>query len=411
MKKIFQYTAIAPNRKHVVGTVSSVSEYEAIAELSSKQRYDVISINYIGDDTSAFIADKKALQPKAKVSAQDVYIFTKEFSLMVEAGIPLERCLTVLSDFQDNLNFKLIIQSIQEELSKGHPLSYAFGKHPAVFTPVYTALLKIGETTGKMPYVLDELTNYLERELNTMRKVKSAMTYPVFVMGSTILVLGLIMVYYLPGFVAFLDGMDGKMPMPTKILISITNIMQNPFIVGGVIMGLLLLYYIYYNFSHTMVGKSLIDTIKLKLPVIGNFYKSLYMWQFSRFFSLMYKSGVDINQILVFTKDIIPNTAYKDTFEECRIQVSEGEPFDLVVRSKQFIPGIFYSFVRLGIETDELAYAMEKVSVIYEDQINLLLETIMTLIEPVFMVLVSVVVGFVVISLFLPMYSLISNMG
>jgi len=408
---VYRYAAINNREKHIYGDIDAYSEQMAL-DLLNKRQYQVLEIYCKGEKHSLRDTVKKFWENTfKKVSDQTLLLFTRELALMLKVGIPMDRAFTTLADFQEDEMMYKTLQTVRTDIRGGLSFSYSTVKHPRVFPPIYRALVEVGEDTGKLPEMLDELAGYQEKELMTKKKVQSALTYPCFVMGSTALILVFMMIYYIPSFTSFLSGLHVKLPIPTQILMVIVRVFQSPGAITTIIISLIVLFYLYYNFSRTMMGRYFVDNTIINLPVIGEFVLMVGFTRFARTFALMYKSGITIDKIIDASKQIIGNEPLKDIFEQCKHEVMEGEAISQAFASKRYIPSLMKSFMLLGEETESIAHSMEKVSEIYDEQIAYRIESFISLLEPVFMAIVAFIVGFVVISLFLPIYSLIANIG
>ncbi len=408
---VYRYAAINNREKHIYGNIDAYSEQMALDLLNTKQ-YQVLEIYCKGEKHSLIETAKKFWENTFKrVNDQNLLLFTRELALMLKVGIPVDRAFTTLADFQEDEMMNKTLQTVKNDIRRGISFSYSTIKHPRVFPPIYRALLEVGESTGKLPEMLEELAGYQEKELMTKKKVQSALTYPCFVMGATTLILIFMMIYYIPSFTSFLSGLHVKLPLPTQILMCIVRVFQSPGAITTIIVGIVVFAYLYYNFSRTMMGRYFVDNTIINLPIIGEFILMVSFTRFARTFSLMYKSGITIDKIIDASRQIVGYEPLKDIFEQCKLEVMEGEAISKAFSSKRYIPSLMKSFLLLGEETESIAHSMEKIAEIYDEQIAYKIESFISLLEPLFMAVVAFIVGFVVISLFLPIYSLISNIG
>jgi len=408
---VYKYTAIDKWEKRVNRSIIASSEQEALDQLN-RQNYNVLAIQCKGKklallemlknvrDTLFFRIDEKAL-----------LLFTRELSLMLKVGIPIDKAFHSLAGYQDDEKLRRVLDDVRIDIMKGLSMSQSVDKHKRVFPIIFRALVEVGEHTGKLTDILDELSDYQEKELMTKKRVISALYYPAFIMGSTIIIITAMMIFYLPEFTGSLEGMHVELPLMTRVLMSIVGIFQSPATITTILVSLAISAYIYYNFTRTMVGRFFVDNLILKIPVLGNLLLLLKLTRFARTFALMYRSGIQIDRVLEVSKDIMENEPLKDLVEQCKAEILSGESIAESFRNKRYIPPMMKSFLTLGEETEEITVAMEKVAEIYDDQIANSVDSLINLLEPVFMALVAFVVGFVVIALFLPIYSLISNIG
>jgi type IV pilus assembly protein PilC len=408
---VYRYAAINQKEKRVHGSIDAKTEQDALDMLNQKQ-YQVLEI-YCKGERNPLIGTLKTIWDEMfkKVKDQDLLLFTRELGLMLKVGIPIDRVFNTLAGLQDDMKLNQVLVVMREDLRRGYSLSGAMRKHPRVFAPIYRTLVEVGEDTGQLDQILDELASYQEKELMTKKRVQSALMYPAFVMGCTAVILTVMMIYYVPSFIKFLEGMNTKLPIPTQVLMIIVHSLQNPGTLTAIVLSLVIGGYVYYNFSRTMLGRFFVDNVKLNLPVFGELLLMLGMARFARTFALMYKSGIQIDKILDSSKDIVDNEPLKDIMEAAKNDIINGESISHAFTGKKYIPTLMKSFLILGDETENVAFSMEKIAEIYDEQIEYRIESLISMMEPVFMATVACIVGFVVLSLFLPIYSLISNMG
>ncbi|MDQ7826627.1 MAG: type II secretion system F family protein [Candidatus Eremiobacteraeota bacterium] len=408
---LYRYAAIDTFNRQRYGSIIASSEQEALDMLNRKQ-YQVREILCQGKHVTLREIYNELLDSTVRrISDETVLLFTRELSLMMRVGIPIDKAFQTLAGYQEDHKMRKVVETIREDIRKGSSITHSVTKHPRVFPPIYRALVEVAEQTGKLSHMLDELANYLERELDTRKKVISALTYPIFVMVSTIFIITGLMIYYIPSFTKFLSGIQVPLPLPTKMLMGIVYLFQSPGALSTIVIILVIAGYLYYNFSRTMVGRFFVDNVKINIPYIGDFLIMVRMTRFTRTFALMYRNGINISKILDASKDIVQNEPLKDILEQCKAEIIHGDSIAESFRTKKYIPSLMKSFIILGEETEDIVFSMEKIAQIYDEQIAYRIECFMNLLEPVFMAIVAVVVGFVILALFLPIYSLISNIG
>ncbi|MGV8125210.1 MAG: type II secretion system F family protein [Candidatus Xenobiia bacterium LiM19] len=408
---VYKYAAVDNNDRKVTGVVEALSEQEALNTLNRRQ-YRVLEILCKGQ--------KNTLRNQLRhfwefcfnrISDHTLVIFTRELSMMLKVGIPMDRAFHTLATYQENERMRGIVSSLREDILKGSSISHSVGKQSSTFPPIFRALVEVGEETGRLPEILQELAEYQEKELMTKKKVASALFYPCFVMISTVLIISLLMVYYVPTFARFLEGMQIKLPVATQFLLFIVKIFQNPGTITTMLIALVIAAYFYFNFTKTLIGRFFVDNVKISIPVLGKLFIMIGMTRFARTFALMYKSGIQIERIIDSTKDVVQIEPLRDIFDQIKMEVMSGESVSSAFSSKKYITPLVKSFLALGEETENIAFSMEKIAEMYDEQIALRIDNFISMLEPVFMALVAMIVGFVIIALFLPIYSMISNIG
>lgn len=407
----FKYVAIDKHDNTVKGSIEAVSKKEATLNLK-EAGLRVVKI----EQAQKRVVLKTKLQDLhedyiQRVSDYEVIHFTRELSLMLRVGIPVTQSFESLAKYQDNSKFKKVILSLKDQISSGHTLARSIGKHPRVFPSIYQTLTEVGETTGRLAEVLHELSRYQEEEYNVRKKVANALFYPLFVMGFTIVIMTGLMIYYIPSFINFLEGMHVELPASTKILMGIVHFFQNPYSVGLLVFGIVLFFFIYYNYSMTVVGRYNIDRVKLAVPMFGEIIMMVNIARFARTCALMYKCGIGIVRIVDLSRKIVESAPIREMFEDCREQITEGMTLSQAIGANPYVSPLMRSFLILGEETGDIVVSMEKIAEIYDDQVAYKIECLISMIEPVFMGVLAIVVGFIGLSLFLPIYSAISSMG
>lgn len=406
----FRYAGLDKQNQPIKGIIYSSSEKEALQVLTRQYNVQKISIE---ERRTVFLTLLNRLREKllVRVSDQSILLFTKELGLMLKSGVPFDKALGTIAKYQEDENLRKIIFAVKADIEGGFLLSRSLMKYRHIFPPIFIAMVQVGEETGRLAEVLGELSLYLEKELNTKKRIISALYYPAFVMGCTAVIITTLMIYYLPQFTTFLDGLSVKLPLATTILLNIIDTIKNPIAIVVILVVLVVAFYLYHSYTLTIVGRYTIDSIILKIPALGNLLFLIMLTRFARTFALMYKSGVQIDRVLEISKEIVQNEVLKDAFNQCIIEIRRGLSIGGAFSLMKFMPSMMKSFLTLGEETGDVVYPMEKISELYDEQVSQKIESLISILEPLFMALVASVVGFVVIALFLPIYSLISNIG
>ena len=408
---VYKYEACDRRGHHVQGTLTAHSEEHALHQLKEKYYKNIEISRHVQQLPPDGIFKKYFYRLTRRVSDQTLLVFTKEVALMLNAGIGFQRAIKVLAGHQKEENMKNVLASIHASISSGCQISYSLEKHQEIFPPIYRALVRIGEASGQLPAILEELYAYQEKGYKMKRKIISALTYPLFVMGSTVVILTALMAYYVPSFTKFLVEMRIQLPVTTRILVTIVSILQSPSTIPILVLIIVVSYYLYHNFKTTLVGRYFLDTVKIRIPIIGEIIILLNMIRFANAFALMYRHGVQILDIVDASARLVQMEPIKDLMIQCRSEISEGMSLSQSLGTKKYIPPLMQSFLLLGEETDDMVTPMEKLSEIYDNQVTYQIDCLISLVEPVFMTFSAILVGFVGLSLFLPVYSVISSMG
>ncbi len=384
---------------------SSEAENEDILRRRlTEQGFTVVDIKQVKGDK------KKKVGGAGGVKAADLSIMCRQFSTMIDAGVNLVRCLGVLAEQASNPRLKAVLNDIRAEVESGQTLTRAMEKYPNVFNRLFVGLVNAGEIGGALEESLQRLSQFLEKDVELRRKVKAAMTYPTIIMGfATIVVLGL-MTFVLPKFMVLFEDLGIKeLPLPTAILKSMSEFMVSKwywailmFVVFMVALKL---------FARTKVGRRMIDRLKLKAPVFGKLNHKVCLARFSRTLSTLLSSGVGILQALETVAGTVSNDIISDAILEARARIREGDRIGEPLAKSSLFPPMVVQMVSIGEESGALDSMLGKVADFYEDEVDAALASLTSAIEPVLIVALGGVVGFIVIALFLPLISIIQNLS
>ncbi len=342
--------------------------------------------------------------PGNRVSLQDLVLFSRQLATMVEAGIPLPHILEILYEQINSTYFKKVIFSIKEDIEAGEKLSSAMAKFPDVFSPLYVYMIRAGEAGGALNEILDRLAGYLERAEKLSSRVKGAMVYPAMIIIVTVLITGGLLMFVVPTFKTAFESLGGKLPLPTQILITISDWLRE--YVVWVIVGVILVVFLLFRLSQTSKGKFLIDSIMLKLPVLGDLVRKTAIAKFSRTFATLLRSGVPILDSLEIVARVSGNTVIERNLLQAREEIKEGESISTPLEKSKIFPPMVYRMVAVGEQTGELEKMLTKVAEFYDEQVDNAVRSLMSLMEPLIMVVLGSVIFGIMISLYLPMFQI-----
>lgn len=346
-----------------------------------------------------------------KVNEQALTVFSRQFATMINAGLAMVRCLDILSEQTEDKKLQQTLIQVRRDVEGGSTLSNALAKHPTVFSTLYTSMVKAGEMGGVLDEVLERLAGFMEKDFALKKKVKSALTYPVVILIMAMGIVFFLVTYILPTFVQLFEGMNLQLPLPTRILIGITKGIRNPLIlfpslalaVGG---GFVLNRYI-----STPLGKKQYDLFKLNIPVFGLLNKKVAISRFCRTLGTLLSSGVPIMQALEIVGKASGNEIIAMTVGKIRESIREGESIASPLGASGMFPPMVTQMVAVGEETGNLDAMLSKISDFYDTEVEYLLASLTSMLEPIMIVGMGAIVGFIVISVFLPLYQLIGNLG
>ncbi|RYG47653.1 type II secretion system F family protein [bacterium] len=358
----------------------------------------------------------KAKSPKqrsyGKVKLGDLSVFCRQFSTMIDAGVSLVRCLDVLGSQTQNPKLKKIIADIGERVEGGESLSRAMMRHPRTFNNLFVGLIKAGEVGGVLEESLQRLSTFLESDVALRRKVKSAMTYPVLVAVFATGIVTFLVTWFVPEWAKILTdlGLKGdQLPGPTTFLIDLSNVIKYYWwmVLTGVVIGI----FAYRMFVSTRFGRRVADRVRLKLPVFGKLHHKICMARFSRTMGTLLTSGVPILQAMETVAGTVGNSIMSDALMEARARIREGDRIGDPLEQSKLFPPMVVHMIGIGEESGSLDFMLQKIADFYEAEVEAALASLTAAIEPIMIVSLGFVVGFIVVAMFLPLVDVISKLS
>jgi type IV pilus assembly protein PilC len=344
------------------------------------------------------------------VSSKQLAQFTTQFAVLIDAGLPLVRTLKILEDQQPPGYFKDIIANIREQVEAGTPLADAFASHPKVFDDLYVYTVKAGEKSGTLDAIMRRLGEFMEKSLRLKRKIISASTYPAVVISAAILIVAGLMVKVVPKFEDILRDQKGaQMPAMTQFLLNTSKTLAaNWYFLIAVPIVFVVIYKILNKKPAT---KYILDKIKMKIPIIGGIIQKTAIVRFTRTLGTLLASAVPILEALDIIKNALGNEVYARSVEEIKNSLKEGESIAPIVKSTGLYGDFVYNMIQVGEETGELDKMLIKIADTYDDEIDAAVSALTGIIEPVLIIFIAVVIGFIVVALFMPLMSIMQSMG
>jgi type IV pilus assembly protein PilC len=353
------------------------------------------------------------LAGRKKVKSKDLAIFTRQFSVMIDAGLPLVQCLDILSQQQSNKHFQQVLAQVRQDVEEGSTLAVAMSRHPKVFDQLYTNMVEAGETGGILDLILQRLSTFIEKIVKLKRDVVSALIYPAAVILLAVVAIAVIMVVVIPQFQQIFLGLLGPgepLPLPTRIVVGFSNFLAGwggLCILAGVIATVVGLKF-YYK---TPKGQRVIDIILLKVPIIGAIFLKIAIARFSRTLSTLLSSGVPILQSLDITARTAGNVIVEEAITSIRDGVEQGKNFVEPLRASEIFPHMVAQMVGIGEQTGALDAMLGKIADFYEQEVDSAIANLLTLIEPALIGFLGVTIGSIVVSMYMPMFSLIGKLS
>jgi type IV pilus assembly protein PilC len=407
----YNYVAKDALGKVITGTTEAENEQILVRRLREKGYW----VQKVDPARAAARPESATQEPSllamiSRVSGRDLSIFCRQFATMIDAGVSLVRCLAVLEEQTTSARLRHIIREIQASVEAGETLSRALTRWPRIFGNLFVGLVRAGEVGGVLDETLNRLATFLEENERLRRKVKSAMTYPILVLVfATLVVVGLV-TFIVPRFVeVFQDlGIDDDLPKPTQILVQVSNFITTKW--WMVVLGALLLIVAVAQYTHTRMGKRHYDWFKLKIPIFGKLNHKIALARFSRTLSTLLVSGVPILQALETVAGSVDNDVISDAILSARAAIREGEQIGDPLQRSGMFPPMVVQMVAIGEETGSLDSMLAKIADFYESEVDATLASLTAAMEPLLIVMLGCVVGFIVIAMFMPLIKAISEM-
>ena len=398
MPTTFVWKGRSPTGEILAGEYVTENKQELISHLR-KRKIIVTSLREKSKDLNIRLPFKK------RITVKDMGVFTRQFSTMINAGLPMVQCLDILSAQADKPHFKKIISTVTSDVEGGSTLAEALAKHP-IFTQLYVNMVEAGEAGGILDQILNRLAVYLEKAEALQRKVKSAMTYPTVVAIVAISATVFMLMFIIPTFAKMFTDFGGELPLPTKIVLGVSNFLRGQWyilllVVGGAVFG-------FNRFRATEMGKEKIDRIALKVPVLGMVIRKAAIARFSRTLGTLISSGVPILAGLDITARTAGNKVVEKAIYSTRESISQGDTIAEPLRQSGVFPPMVTQMIGVGEQTGALDEMLDKIANFYDSEVDTAVEQLTSVIEPVMIVLMGVLVGGMLIAMYLPMFKLIN---
>jgi type IV pilus assembly protein PilC len=399
---VFTYKGVNRTGSAVAGERNAATK----AELAAALRRENISVSKLSEKGKEFNIPSFG----GGVDSKELAIFTRQFSVMIDAGLPLVQCLEILAGQQENKTFQKILNNVRGSVEGGTTLSAAMKQHEKVFDPLYYNMVEAGETGGILDTILQRLSMYIEKNVKLKRAVKSAMIYPIAVMGIAAMVIILLLWKVVPIFVDLFNGLGVDLPLPTRIVILLSHF------VGSIYGGMIVLFAIGAGVAlkfwyATPQGRYAIDAILLKVPVLGIVLRKIAVARFTRTLGTLISSGVPILEGLDITARTSGNAVVERAISQTRKAVEAGRSLVDPLKETDVFPGMVTQMIGVGEQTGAMDAMLQKIADFYEDEVDAAVKDLLTALEPIMIVFLGIVVGGIVISMYLPLFSLIGQLA
>jgi len=391
----FTYTARAFNGDLRTATIDASSRDDVIAQLR-KQRLSVVKID---QDAAKKIG-------RGSIKTRDVVIFTRQFSTMINSGLPLVQALTILAEQTDNKALSEVTRKVVFDVESGNTVADALSKHPRAFTNLYVNMVAAGEAGGILDTILLRLATFLEKNDALVRKVKGAMIYPAVIMSVAAIAVVVLLIFVIPVFAGMFASAGQALPLPTRIVIGASGflrrywwIMGAAIIIGG---------YMFKKYYATPAGKLVIDRLMLRMPVLGDVLRKSAVSRFTRTLGTLISSGVSILEGLEITAKTAGNRVIQDAIMQSRSSIAGGDTIAQPLQKSKVFPPMVISMIAVGEQTGGLDEMLSKIADFYDEEVDAAVSNLLSLLEPIMIVFLGVVVGGMVVAMYLPIFDMVN---
>jgi type IV pilus assembly protein PilC len=402
---LFQYTARNVQGKIVTGQAEAMNQAVA-ARMLREQGLIPVSIESGGVSAAK---TRRSRGKGGRVKLDDLVVFSRMLAVMIRAGLPLVETIDILREQSDKRRMKDVLLQVQRNIEEGSSFTEALQKHPRVFNTFFVSMVKAGEAAGMLDTILDLVATYLEKIASINRKIRAAVTYPA-VVGTVALVITLFLVYkVVPAFVDIFEGLDSQLPLMTRITVGASDLLRKQWMTFFLIVAVTIVFLWWFKRTHR--GARIYDRVQLKLPVFGPLFLKVGVARFSRTLSVLIRAGVNILAALDIVAHTAGSTLIEDAVMNTKTSIQSGETLAKPLVTSGVFPTMVTRMIDVGERTGALENMLSKIADFYEDMVDTTVSMLMSLVEPLLIVFLGVVIGFIVISMFLPLFKMIESIG
>ena len=344
-----------------------------------------------------------------KVTPKDVVIYTRQFSTMIDAGLPLVQCLEILSQQTENKTLSRVINDVRMDVEAGSTYAEALRKHPKTFDDLYVNMIAAGEAGGILDVIQRRLANYMEKAIKLRKKIKGALIYPASIVGIAAIIMAILMIFVIPVFAKMFSDSGGELPMPTQLVLNMSNffVAQAWLILAGTVGFSVAIKRIY----KTKVGRREMDRMALRLPVFGDLIRKAAVAKFTRTLGTLISSGVPILEGLSIVASTAGNAIVEETINYARTSISEGKSVAEPLGESNVFPAMVVQMIAVGEATGAMDTMLSKIADFYDDEVDDAVAALTSMLEPLLMVFLGVTIGFIVVAMYLPIFDMASVVG
>lgn len=397
---LFNYKAIDQHNASREGVVEASNVDAAISRVQ-KEGYTIISIDPVDEKKSVLDIEFNWFN---SVSNKEIVILSRQISTLFDAQVSALRIFRLLASEVESVQLRTVLNSISDDLQAGSSISRALSAHPDIFSPFYINMVRSGEETGSLEKAFSYLADYLDRQYQVVSKAKGAMIYPAFVIGTFFAVMGLMLTMVIPRIAQILTDSGQELPIYTKVVIGLSNFLTN--YIGLIFVVVAAGGFFFWKFAQTEVGKRSLDELKISFPFIGDLNRKLYLTRICDNLSTMLTSGISMVQAIEVTADVVDNKVYKEILDYTLIEVKGGRSFADTLSEFPEIPGVMSQMAKVGEETGNLGEILKTMAMFYRREVDNAVDSLITLIEPIMIVMLGLGVGVLLASVLMPIYNL-----
>lgn len=394
---VYIYKAKNGPKEIVEGSITADSSDAVISRLSA-QGYFPISIKEKTEGRAAISVKK------IKISKKEVGVFTRQLADLLDGGLTLHQALDTLTRQTENKSFSKVIMDIRDKVKEGNSLSDSLQDYPRIYDPLYVSMVRSGETGGMLDSVLVRLAEFSEKEQELRGKVKGALTYPFFLASFGVLTVGVLIIFVVPKITNIIKDFGQEMPLPTKILMSVSHFMVGWWWVIGII--LILIIFVLFQQQKSAEGKLILDKWKLRLPILGKLISMRELSRFSRTLSTLFESGVPVLKSLGIVTDTVLNAVIKKDLITIHEQISKGASLGASLEESKYFPIFMINMIKVGEKGGAIEKSLLKIADSYDREIDRTTRMFTTLLEPILIITLGIIVGFIVVCMLLPIFNI-----
>ena len=396
----FKYKAITSSGQKIEGVFNAASEEDVVTMIKGNSYLPVKVERDIGQEAQIEIF-------KSKVKKKDLALFCRQFFTMLDSGLGIVKCLDILEMQTENKTLKPIIGEVNGDVQKGLSLSEAMNKYPDIFPTILTNMVEAGEVSGNLDAILERMAVHFEKENKLENKIRSSMVYPIALLVVSIAVVIFMITFILPTFTGMFAGSGVEIPWPTRVLLGMSDFIQSYWYILVGIFGLLA--FVITTFKKSEVGRAFFDGLKLKLPVIKGTTVKIITSRFTRTLSTLMDSGIPLIKSMEVVAKVVNNLPVEERIEDSIEEIRKGVPLSRAIQNVGVFPPMVDSMIRIGEESGSLDEVLLKTADFYDEEVETSLTKLTTLIEPIMIVGMAIVIGFIVIAMYLPMFDMMKT--